>query len=147
MKNSRKLGTAIVVLACFMAAASVSAADKAKDDPGKREYVSKCAACHGLGAKGDGPARAVLKAAPTDLTVLAKKNGGVFPVDRIYAVIDGREAVASHGTREMPIWGQELSDAMAEFSQYYSGGREEREGYIRARILALIDYLNRLQAK
>jgi hypothetical protein len=55
--------------------------------------------------KGDGPISGELKKRPPDLTILAKKNGGVFPLDSVYRIIDGREEIASHGNREMPVWG------------------------------------------
>ena len=45
-----------------------------------------------------------LKSTPSDLTVLAKKNNGVFPVGAVYEMIDGRKSVSAHSTREMPIW-------------------------------------------
>jgi hypothetical protein len=35
-----------------------------------------------MDAKGDGVFNEVLKIVPPDLTVLAKKNGGVFPAER-----------------------------------------------------------------
>ena len=46
-----------------------------------------------------------LKKRPADLTVLAKRNNGVFPLNSVYRIIDGRDTIASHGTREMPVWG------------------------------------------
>jgi len=42
-----------------------------------------------------------------DLTSIAKRNGGVFPVDRVMMNIDGRAMPRAHGTSEMPIWGNE----------------------------------------
>jgi hypothetical protein len=39
------------------------------------------------------------------LTILAKRNNGVFAAGIIYKKIDGREARTSHGSTEMPIWG------------------------------------------
>lgn len=145
----KTMRAAVAVLASLVIASSAVAAGKEKGDPGKREYMSKCAACHGPGGKGDGVASDVLKVTPADLTVLSKKNGGVFPFDRVYAVIDGRELVKGHGSRDMPIWGKEFIDKMAERSEYYFGGpdEDEMETYARARILAIIDYLNRIQAR
>ena len=49
-------------------------------DVGKMEFQSSCAACHGADGKGKGPMSVELKSTPSDLTVLAKKNNGVFPV-------------------------------------------------------------------
>jgi len=78
------------------------------------EYQSSCAACHGIDAKGAGPVSKELKTPPTDLTVLSKKNNGVFPYDMVYQVIDGRNStIASHGTHEMPIWGYRFGPPQA----------------------------------
>src|SRR5512143_720900 len=52
-----------------------------KVDPGKVEYDTSCALCHGLSGKGDGPYKSSLTKAPVDLSQLAKKNGGVYPFD------------------------------------------------------------------
>jgi mono/diheme cytochrome c family protein len=48
---------------------------------------------------------AVLKTAAPDLTVLAKNHGGQFPTESVRRLIAGNEISASHGSREMPIWG------------------------------------------
>jgi cytochrome c553 len=49
-------------------------------DASKGEYIASCATCHGEDGKGNGPLSAELKTRPADLTVLAKKNNGVFPI-------------------------------------------------------------------
>ena len=113
-------------------------------DPGKREYDENCASCHGPVGKGDGAFREFLKTTVPDLTVLAKNNGGVFPVGRVYEVIDGRQEVASHGPREMPIWGADYSVVAAPAFDDYPF---DTEVLVRARILALMEYIYRLQAK
>ena len=69
-------------------------------------YFRYCAACHGRSMKGDGPVASGLKKPPTDLTLLAKKNGGVFPYDKLAASIDGRSTTRVHGTPDMPVWGE-----------------------------------------
>ena len=103
-------------------------------DVGKTEFKSSCAACHGIDAKGDGPVAKTLKTPPADLTVLAKNNNGVFPYDMVYQMIDGRNtSVASHGTREMPVWG-------------YRFGPPEAYRY-KNRMLAVIEYLKTVQVK
>ena len=68
-------------------------------------YRAYCASCHGLTGRGDGPAAPALKAKVPDLTLLARNNGGVFPSARVRKMISGDEVLASHGSREMPIWG------------------------------------------
>ena len=45
---------------------------------------------------------------PTDLTLLAKKKGGVFPYVDVVRAIDGRRSARGHGTPDMPVWGEVL---------------------------------------
>ena len=121
-------------------------------DPGKAEYHSSCASCHGSEGKGTGPVSTGLKVPPPDLTVLAKKNNGVFPFNSVYEIIDGRKTVVAHGTRDMPIWGDRYAPEPSKgliprpseniLSLFY-----DPEAVVRMRILAVIDYLNRIQEK
>ena len=48
-----------------------------------------CATCHGRDAKGRGPVAQSLKTPPPDLTLLARRNGGLFPRGRVKAAIAG----------------------------------------------------------
>lgn len=64
-----------------------------------------CASCHGRSGTGDGPVAASLATPPADLTTLARRAGGQFDEGAVMAKIDGREEVAAHGSREMPVWG------------------------------------------
>ncbi|HKS74141.1 MAG TPA: cytochrome c [Terriglobales bacterium] len=73
---------------------------------GQEMYVNYCASCHGKEGKGNGPAADALKVPPTDLTMLANKNGGKYPALKVSSVIRGEDVVASHGSRDMPIWGK-----------------------------------------
>jgi mono/diheme cytochrome c family protein len=69
-------------------------------------FITYCAVCHGRAADGRGPMAPILKTAVPDLTKIAKRNGGVFPVERVENVIAGTEPSGlAHGTREMPLWG------------------------------------------
>ncbi len=134
-----------VVLGAALAAAPVLG--YAQDvDIGKLEYVRSCGVCHGISGKGDGPLAASLKKSPADLTQIQKHNSGVFPFDRLYQVIDGREALEAHGPRDMPVWGNEYTDQAAGLT----GGLatpKEYESFTRGRIIALIGYIYSLQAK
>jgi mono/diheme cytochrome c family protein len=144
--KSRHIRTPVLVIVMMGICGFAMAAEKERIDPGKQEYLNRCSTCHGQSGKGDGGLMDLLKKAPSDLTVLSKKNGGVFPFDRVYAVIDGREAVKGHGDREMPIWGREYRAETVRAAAYYVDVSYDMESYVRARILALIDYLNRLQS-
>jgi len=118
--------------------------EKGKVDLGKQEYLNSCAVCHGSDGKAQTQIMDILKVAPPDLRQLSKKNGGVFPMARVYEAIDGRLAVKSHGTRDMPMWGQRYS---VEAAPIYDDYPYNAEVSARARILGLIDYLYRLQEK
>jgi len=102
---------------------------------GQAMFNEYCAVCHGTSGKGDGPAASALKKAPANLTQLAAKNGGKFPADVVSHYIAGSETVASHGTRDMPIWG----------SVFHS--MENNPSLDQLRISNLTDYVKTLQAK
>jgi mono/diheme cytochrome c family protein len=91
-------------------------ASKSDDQPligsirGDNLYKTYCASCHGQDAKGNGPMAAWLKVQPSDLTHIAARNGGKFPLERVDRIISGEEPLPSgHGTRAMPIWGPVFS--------------------------------------
>lgn len=121
----------------------------AQSDPdhGKAEYESNCASCHGLGGKGDGPLSESFRPKAADLTTLAKRNDGVFPAQRVYEVIDGRQEVAAHGPRAMPVWGRDYRSHVPDVTlgdiQIY--GLKDAVAY--NKLLVLVDYLHRLQVK
>jgi mono/diheme cytochrome c family protein len=101
---------------------------------GKADYEASCAACHGSEGKGDGPRSGELRAKPPNLTILARRNDGVFPSEVLYQIIDGRKTLRAHGTFEMPVWGNT-------FQATGSGSGPEH------RIRALIGYLKSIQVE
>ena len=82
---------------------------------------------------------------PANLTILAKKNGGVFPSRRVHEIIDGRQEVAAHGPRTMPIWGMFFQVDVPDVPDEATGITNYRETTVSDRIQALIDYLKTLQ--
>ena len=141
----KKTRIAVAIAGVALMAFAGAAAAQAKGDYGKREYDSNCAGCHGIKGKGDGPYNPFLTSkTSSDLTTLSKKNQGVFPYQRVYEVVDGRQAVAAHGPRDMPIWG---ADYLVQAGAYYADMPYDPEMYVRTRIMALLDYLVRIQAK
>ena len=80
--------------------------DQGEASEGEVIYMRYCAACHGRSLKGDGPVAPGLVNKPIDLTLLAAKNGGVFPFEKVAAMIDGRKTTRMHGTPDMPVWGE-----------------------------------------
>lgn len=132
------LGAALVTAPMFAAAQGI--------DIGKREYDNHCAVCHGVAGKGDGPLADLIKQKPPDLSVLKKNSNGVFPFNRAYEVIDGRQAVAAHGPRGMPVWGQVYNESAPDWLGLYAAPGDYAS-FVRGRILALIAYIDSLQAK
>lgn len=92
-----KLGA---VSALFILAMQCAAAQDVQT--GAELYQHYCATCHGIDATGRGPMAGVLLIQPTDLTGLAKE--GRFPTARVFARIDGRDPLVSHGS-PMPVYG------------------------------------------
>jgi hypothetical protein len=76
----------------------------AGNDPGAVLFRAHCASCHGVDGRGRGPVASQLRHEPPDLTRFSARNGGVFPSEKLARIIDGRD-VASHGDRDMPVWG------------------------------------------
>lgn len=121
--------------------ASAQSAPARKLDFGQQEFQSRCASCHGRDGKGNGPIADLLRKSPPDLTQLSKQNGGIFPISRVYDSIVG-DSVQAHGSRDMPVWGQ-LYRLRA--GEHYVDTYYDPEAYVRVRVLALVEYLSRLQ--
>lgn len=136
MKHSLALLSGLGMAFAMISGASVA---QTSFDFGKNEFMASCASCHGVGAKGDGAVSRSLVKAPSDLTTMAKRNGGVFPVQYAWEVIDGRSTrqVGSHGPREMPVWGY----------IYRAEDTQPADLHARNRISSLLDYLARIQVK
>jgi mono/diheme cytochrome c family protein len=104
-------------------------------DLGSQLYSAHCATCHGPTGRGDGPMADQLRQAAPDLTKYSARNGGVFPRERVYRIVDGRD-VASHGDRNMPVWGDVF---------------KQTEGVpasdVKRRIEAIVGYLEGIQER
>ena len=77
------------VLVCALGALAATAIAQPRVDVGKREFETKCAVCHGTDGKGLGSSAEQLKRTLPDLTTMAARNGGVFPVTQTYVMIEG----------------------------------------------------------
>lgn len=73
-------------------------------DAGRGLYLNYCWQCHGRDAMGNGPMAEMLAIETPDLTGLARRNAGVFPLANVAMQIDGRSPMLAHGG-EMPIFG------------------------------------------
>ncbi|MGC2466619.1 MAG: cytochrome c [Candidatus Acidiferrum sp.] len=131
---------ALLLLSCGATAQDKTTAMKASTEraegaSGRQTYEYYCASCHGENAKGGGPAAEALKTPPTDLTTLAKKNGGKFPYEYVGGVVRFGKPISAHGSPDMPVWGPIFN--MVDFN----------EVAIRKRIRNLCEYLASLQEK
>lgn len=140
--------SALAVIGIVSASHSETQQTPQTPDVGKYEYLNSCASCHGPAGKGDGPVAKSLKRTPADLTRLSEANKGVFPFARTYEVIDGRFEVETHGKRDMPVWGEVYKPTWGSglsgiLPPYLS--KELAESVVRARILALVEYISTLQ--
>jgi len=104
-----RFSTPYVIAAALLFAATASAADY-ESITGQQLYARYCASCHGMQGRGDGPVASSLTIEVPDLTLLARRAGGTFPRDRVIRIIDGRYMIGAHGSRIMPIWGEEFSN-------------------------------------
>ena len=99
-------------------------------------YQTYCAVCHGKDGRGEGPAASALKVPPTDLTLLAQKNGGKYPSMKVVTTIRGEEPLPAHGSKDMPIWGKLFWSL--------SGGHEAQ---VQQRVSNLNSYIESLHKK
>ena len=141
----RSMRAAALGVALTMAAGGAAAQDGGADPGlGRSEYLALCAQCHGLQGEGDGIIAQYLTTQPPDLTAIQARNGGVFPFQDIYDVIIGGAETGPHGTREMPAWGNRYA-AEAPWVLGWQHTAEERDAFIRSRVLALVAYLATIQ--
>ncbi|HVA95617.1 MAG TPA: c-type cytochrome [Candidatus Dormibacteraeota bacterium] len=103
---------------------------------GKEMFTDYCAACHGLNAKGNGPARAALQIPAANLTTLSKRHGGKFPYDYVTNILRFGPGVPAHGSSNMPTWGP-----IFRYMDNYN------KATVQKRIKNLVDYLVTLQEK
>jgi mono/diheme cytochrome c family protein len=103
---------------------------------GPEMYDTYCAVCHGNDGKGGGPAAEALKVPPTNLTTLARKNGGKYPSDHVMNAIRGDLRLPAHGSKEMPVWGK--------LFWHISQGHSSE---VQLRVANLNKYIESLQAK
>lgn len=138
---------AILVGASSMAHTQKSDLAAQNFDRGKYEYEAHCAVCHGMSGLGDGTFAQLFRAGTLmpNLTEFSRKNNGVFPFKRVYETIDGTQNVAVHGTQPMPVWGPRYKFEAGR--RLYDDFPADSEAFVRARILALTEYVYRLQAK
>ena len=104
---------------------------------GKDNYASYCATCHGMDARGDGPAAPAMKKLVPDLRMIASRHGGKFDRIDVETMIEGTNRTLAHGSTDMPIWGEAF--------RYPRNGSSKEQATLR--IKNLVTYLESIQVK
>ena len=104
---------------------------------GRDLFAFYCATCHGRDATGNGPMAASLKVPPPNLTLLARRSGGLFPRARVDALVANDAAVpmAAHGSTDMPAWGPVFR------------GLDPSDSFAKIRIANVVEYVRSIQVK
>ena len=106
---------------------------------GKTLYMQNCVSCHGVDARGDGPAAARLSTLPPDLTKIAARRDGEWPALEIMEILSGysRNILPRE---EMPVIVDLLDNDMSEFD---TGNGDPI--LMPTKLIAIADYLESLQ--
>ena len=114
---------------------------------GEVQYRTNCMVCHGEAGKGDGPMADQLTQKPSNLQLLSKSHNGYFPFDKVYDMIDGRNAIRAHGTSDMPVWGNAFVPDIDMMTGSRDAVKEQVEAAIAGRILSVVYYLQSIQVE
>ncbi|KAG1652868.1 hypothetical protein GQR58_026020 [Nymphon striatum] len=136
--NTRTFSEIVITLVLLTVASALAAAESSSANIGKKEYQNNCAVCHGVSGKGDGSFVELLKQVPSDLTLISKRNGGTYPLIKVYDLIAGVGKIPSHGTQEMPIWGERYNQEIVQDLGPMNTGPSPS---VRERILELVFYI------
>jgi hypothetical protein len=138
MQRAIAVGIALIVVS---ACASNGMRDRGPEQmSGMEMYEQLCSSCHGPSGHGDGPVSSLIKIRVPDLTRIAERDGGEFPVEDVRRTIDGRWDRRAHGARDMPVWGWQFYDSAA------TNNLEER-ALVDSMIGRLLDYLRSIQVE
>ena len=136
MRRNKMYRWSLCLIACGVASTAMGADFLSYS--GQQLYQRFCSGCHGVNAHGDGKIAPSLDVAVPDLTLLAQRNRGEFPRERLVKIIDGRITIGKHINRTMPIWGEELLRG--------EQGDTEAEHDESILINKIVDYLESIQS-
>lgn len=101
---------------------------------GKEHFAQYCSSCHGIDGKGIKVDS--LSKRPADLTqIRSSTSNNEFPIMYVASMIDGRKMAKSHGSRDMPVWGE-----------VFSKQENLTEDQIKGKLAEIIAYLMLIQS-
>ncbi len=106
---------------------------------GEALFMENCLACHGTAGRGDGPLAAGLATKPANLTEIAARRNGVWPMLEIMSIIDGY----SRNTlprEDMPVFENFLDNEMVEFDTGNGANT-----LVPAKLIDIVEFLLSLQ--
>jgi len=106
---------------------------------GEMLFMENCVSCHGVSGRGDGALATGLNTSPADLTQIAARRDGIWPMLEIMAIVDGY----SRNTlprEDMPVFDQFLDDDMIEFD---TGNGQTM--LVPSKLIEVVNYLETLQ--
>jgi mono/diheme cytochrome c family protein len=143
-------GKIAALLGLLLGTGAVPSVAQTATDPApasaRADFLELCADCHGWDAKGGGELAGNLHVPPPDLTRIKQRANGVFDDTAVFDWIIGLKMPHTHGTRDMPIWGDWLMDQEMEDSTSMEAARIAKER-VTARVMGIVRYLETIQAQ
>ncbi|MEH6521922.1 c-type cytochrome [Sulfitobacter sp.] len=102
-------------------------------------FKENCVSCHGFTGQGDGPLSADLGTAPADLTQIASRRDGVWPMLEVMSILDGY-LKATNPREDMPIVEDLLDNDMVEFDT-----GNGLTALVPIKLIEVVNYLESLQ--
>ena len=106
---------------------------------GRTVFINSCASCHGVTGRGDGPLAAELEVKPADLTKIAARRGGLWPMVEVMSIIDGYHR-RTLPREVMPIFGDLAEGTLVPFD-----AGDGRKTPTPVSLIALANYLETIQ--
>lgn len=106
---------------------------------GRTVFINSCASCHGVNGRGDGPLASALETKPADLTRIAARRDGLWPMVEVMSIIDGYHR-RTLPREQMPIFGDLAEGALVPFD-----AGDGKKIPTPVAIIALANYLETIQ--
>ena len=106
---------------------------------GRTVFLNSCVSCHGVAGRGDGPLATELEVKPADLTKIAARRDGLWPMVEVMSIIDGYHRRTLR-REKMPIFGDLAEGKLVPFD-----AGDGRVVPTPVTLIALANYLETIQ--